>query len=525
LIAALIVVYATAWGPWAFSDAVGYVTAARNVVAGYGIGAFDPSGHFSPGVSHPPLYVLALVAVSLAGFEPVQSARILDVLLFGMLVAVSGLLFSRVLGSRWPGVALSAMLLVHPGLLIAYTSAMAEPPFLLLGLASLLLLAKFLGETRAGPYWGSALCAGGALLSRYPGAAFVLTGAAALMLQRGQPLAVRLRRAGGFVAIGVLPIVFFLIGSATAPGVEGPRGLKVDLQLLPALGLFVRQAVAAVWTWKPLPPAVLLPDWVARVSPLGSIVAPLGVLVLLTFIWLAARVLRRIRAEPNLRALILPEASLLGLLALFVGTYLGFFVAAYLVTDPTPDVDSRTLLPLLPASLGIVLVLCHASLKILNESRALRLGWGTLLSLTLLGYAVISQDIVLGLRRTGLGYTGRDWRQSETIAAVNDLPGSTPLITNEPAAVLLLTGRTAYQIQEIAERRRVETFEGFGEGATPAEAAFRERHGALVLFDTIYGQLGSIYGEAAEARFQTLVASLKPVFVGQDGTIYTYPSE
>src|SRR3972149_10191846 len=131
-----LVYYATAWGPWAFSDAAGYITAARNLVAGHGIGFFRPNGEFSPTVSHPPLYVLTLGAVSQVGLEPLQAARALDVLLFGLLVAACGIMLCRALVSRRAGLAFSALLLVHPALLIAYTSAMAEPPFILLGLLS-----------------------------------------------------------------------------------------------------------------------------------------------------------------------------------------------------------------------------------------------------------------------------------------------------------------------------------------------------------------------------------------------------
>ncbi|HLF81947.1 MAG TPA: glycosyltransferase family 39 protein, partial [Anaerolineales bacterium] len=178
LVGSFLVYYATAWGPWAFSDAAGYITAARNLVAGHGIGFFRPNGEFSPTVSHPPLYVLTLGAVSQVGLEPLQAARALDVLLFGLLVAACGIMLCRALVSRRAGLAFSALLLVHPALLIAYTSAMAEPPFILLGLLSLLLMADHFREPRNVTFVGAALSAGGALLSRYPGAAFVLTGAA-----------------------------------------------------------------------------------------------------------------------------------------------------------------------------------------------------------------------------------------------------------------------------------------------------------------------------------------------------------
>jgi hypothetical protein len=98
---------------------------------------------------------------------------------------------------------------------------------------------------------------------------------------------------------------------------------------------------------------------------------------------------------------------LLLILALFSGIYLGFFAAAYLVTDPTPDVDSRTMLPLLPALLAMVVVFAHISLRAWRDSRPLMLGWGACLLVALAGYGVISQDTVVVCTNR---YTSREWR-------------------------------------------------------------------------------------------------------------------
>jgi hypothetical protein len=524
LIGAFLIYYATAWGPWAFSDATGYITAARNLVAGHGIGAFDPSGRFSPGVSHPPLYVLALGAVSLLGLEPLQAARALDILLFGLLVATCGVMLCRVLGSRGAGLAFSALLLVHPALLIAYTSAMAEPPFILLGLLSLLSLADHLHEPRSATFIGAALSAGGALLSRYPGAAFVLTGAAGILLWGGPRPAARLRRAAAFAALGALPVGVFLLWTATLAEAEGPRALAGAVSILPGLERFGRSVAAAIWGWKPVPPAVLLPDWLGGQVPpqlVSGILAALGLSALISLAYGSIRGLRR-RSD-------LPEKTragrlLLPVLALFVGIYLVFFAIAYLVTDPTPDVDSRTLLPLLPALLGMIVGFAHVTYAGWKESKMLRSGWTALLLAALAGYVVISQDIVLGLHRTGLGYTGRGWRESPTVAAVLGLPEQRGLISNEPSAILLLTGKTPYSIFEIAQRSPVLEFTAFGSGPTEAEQAFHRGQALLVLFESIHDQFRSLYQDRAAERFEAFVSGLLVLQQTQDGVIYEYPA-
>lgn len=524
MVGSLLVYYATAWGPWAFSDATGYITAARNLVAGHGIGAFDPSGRFSPGVSHPPLYVLALGAVSLLGLEPLQAARALDILLFGLLVAACGVMLSRVLGSRGAGLAFSALLLVHPALLIAYTSAMAEPPFILFGLLSLLFLVDYLGEPRSASLLAGALAAGGALLSRYPGAAFVLAGAAGILLWGGSRLTVRLRRAGAFIALGSLPVGVFLLWTASLPEAEGPRALAGTVSILPGLGRFGRSVGAAVWGWKPIPPAVLLPDWMGGQAPAGLLSGMLATVGLVAVAALAYGSIRGLRRHSDLPERTRANRLLLLILGLFVGIYLVFFAIAYLVTDPTPDVDSRTLLPLLPALMGMAVGFAQLTFTGWRGSKLLRFGWTALLLATLAGYAVISQDIVLGLHRTGLGYTGREWRNSPTIAAVRDLPPERSLISNEPSAVLLLTGRTPYSIFEIAQRSPVSEFTAFGSGSTEAEEVFRQGQALLVLFESIHDQFRALYQDRAAERFETFVSGLSVLHPSTDGTVYGYPA-
>jgi hypothetical protein len=512
-----------AWGPWAFSDSAGYISAARNLVAGDGIGVFDPTGRFRPLASHPPLYVLALGAVSSVGLEPLDAARVLDLLFFGLLVGVSGQLISRLLECLWAGFAYSTLLMLHPALIIAYTSAMAEPPFILLGLLCLLFLTDYLLRPRPAAFLSAALCAGGALLSRYPGAVYVLTGAAAIVLWGGSQGAARLRRAAAFTVIGGLPVGSFLIWSASLPGTEGPRALAPGSSPLAGMLRFLRLAGETVWSWKPIPPVALLPGWLTELAPpalIPRIVTAIGLLAGLLMIY------RSLFGLPDpagvLRAT--PAGILIRVLGLFTTAYLAFFLAAYLATDPTPDVDSRTLLPMLPALLAMVVALVRLTWAAWNRKPVLWAGWIALALASLSGYAVISQDILMGLHRTGLGYTGREWRSSPTIAAIRQMPPGQVLISNEPYAVLLLTDRTAYSIFEIAQNSPVAEFAAFGGGSTEAEQAFRTGEARLVLFDTIREQFETLYGGRSDERYESFVRGLTRELQTEDGVVLRYPT-
>jgi hypothetical protein len=334
-------------------------------------------------------------------------------------------------------------------------------------------------------------------------------------------LAVRLRRAAAFGAIGGLPVGLFLLWSATLPGAEGPRALDGRLEILQGLRQFGRGVAEALWSWKPIPPAVLLPDWLSEeaASGLSGGLAVAGALAIALLLYSSLR--RRYSSDQ-------PAESrsawlLIRVLGLFVVVYLAFFALAFLATDPTPDVDSRTLLPLLPALLGLVVGLALLRPGSWRASTALPVGWTALLLAALAGYAVISQDIVLGLHRTGLGYTSREWRASPTVQALRAIPPQRILVSNEPAAVLLLTGRMPYSIPEIAQRRSVSDFATYGSGTTEAELAFRQGRAWLVLFSSIHDQFGSLYGDRAAERLEAFTRGLSLVNETADGAIYAFP--
>jgi hypothetical protein len=294
---------------------------------------------------------------------------------------------------------------------------------------------------------------------------------------------------------------------------------------LPALLQFIHSLGEIAWSWKPIPPEVLLPDSLVGLGPPGLVSGALSVAGFLVLLLLVGGSLRGL-PEHGLRARTpSPATTVIRVFALFAGAYLAFFVAAYLATDPTPDVNSRTLLPLLPALLGVGVAFVEATSRARTDRSALRWGWVGLLVAALVGYAVISQDIVIGLHRTGLGYTGRDWRNSPTIAAIGETPPDLALISNEPSAVVLLTGRTPYSILEIAQLEPVTEFTPFGSGSTAAEQVFRRGKARLVLFASVNEQFEILYGERADERLDAFVSGLRTYVQTADGVIYGPPVE
>ena len=95
------VFYGTQWGPWAYSDSTAYIDAARNLIGGVGFGHLTPSGRFEYVGGHPPLYQLTLAMAGAIGFDIIDAARWINIMLFGLLILIVGLSIYRISRSAW----------------------------------------------------------------------------------------------------------------------------------------------------------------------------------------------------------------------------------------------------------------------------------------------------------------------------------------------------------------------------------------------------------------------------------------
>ncbi|HEX9019216.1 MAG TPA: glycosyltransferase family 39 protein, partial [Anaerolineaceae bacterium] len=227
----VLVAYATSRGPGVGGDATIYLTTARNLITGHGLGWTEADGSFRLLPYTPPFYPLALSLVGLLVEDMVAGARWLNVLLFGATIALVGWYFFHSTGRLWLAVLLSGILATSPVIIGVEVWAMSESIFLFLGFAGLIVLLQYLETPRAVTLVGSALLCGLAFLTRYIGIAFVATGGLALLLlgqrnTRQVRLDLRwqsLRRALLFGVIAILPILAWLVIDFSLTGTVGSR--------------------------------------------------------------------------------------------------------------------------------------------------------------------------------------------------------------------------------------------------------------------------------------------------------------
>ena len=521
LLGGMAVYYAMVWGPWAFSDGVGYIVSTRNLLKGIGLGLIKPSGTFEPLVSHPPLYPLALAFATQFTGNVLEAGRWVDSIALAALILSVGLLILKITGSSWAAATSAALLLVTPSLLIAYTSAMAEPLFILCSLTGTLLIVSHIQKPRTAKLVGSALLIGLGIITRYPAIAFLPANLVLIVIFARRTKRPWPAQTAAYSGIALTPLIVFLVWSFTIREAGSPRALAPQLDLVNKLQVFVQRFTEIAWTWKPISPEAIsmVKHLTSRLTGVEIFAALLYGLCLLAGIIFLFTSEQRITSGSNDNR---PVALLAAAWISASVCYTLFFLVIYLGSYPTPDIDTRILLPI--QICGVLLFV--ALLLLLNERWGrktwVQIGIGVITILFAGGYFLLAVDIVSGIHRTGLGYTSKSWRNSETLHALKDLPEGTPLISNEPMPILLYDDVWPMEIEEISLGQPQETLLPFGKGSTTPEEIFREGSALLILFDTFESQVRSVYRERYQERLETFIEGLTPIFTGEDGAIYRY---
>lgn len=512
----ILVVFATDSGPGVGGDATIYLTSAKNLLAGHGLGWMEADGTFRLLPYTPPFYPLSLSFVGLFASDLVAGARWFNVMLFNATIVLTGLYLYRASGLGWLAVILAGLVAFSPVIIGVQVWAMSESLFLLLCFGGLFALVEYLYQPRGGWLIAAALLSGQAFLTRYMGAACLLTGGLALLvygLRNERRLNLpALKPAFVFSVIAALPmLVWILIDLSTTGTVSSRSGQPASaygqrlLEMYPAL-----ESIVLFW---------LVPDSVTGRLP--GIVRALGWLVPLAGVLALGFALSRraIASQGQNR-----RAGLLGLvLALFVVAYLLVLAVVQVFTYPPVTLAARMLSPVHMAFLILVAALVFFALEYLLRGRRIGAALVWLALFTLLGTYVLRGGLVA--RRfygTGIGYNAPEWQESETVAAAKALPADVPLISNEVTALMYFADRPAYTLQEIFADKPQAQFTVYGAGADESQRVFQQENGALVLFyNTLYEDF-AMYGEQTDERIAALTEGLYPYFVSDDGAIYFY---
>ena len=513
LVGSLLIVYSTSWGPWVFSDSTEYLFSARNLIAGHGLGLYSPTGVFHPMVLHPPFYSLLLSLFGWMGIDLVAAARWINVILFGSTILLMGLSIYAFTHSSWLAIISSILVFSMPALIDINSGAMSEPLFIFTGLASISLILLFLRNNHRSVLLAAAFAASLSLFTRFVGLAFIIAGITGLLVFSPRTWKKRITDSFIFGLVSSLPIIGWLAWLKFQSIIL--RSIQPEINLGDRLTKFRLGVMEIFWSW--LPFNSLLPPYSYNLAKNLLIISIFLTLILLSLtVW---------KVHKNKLKIFNLNHGLffVGMMGVYTIAYLIILTFSYVYTNPAPDLNNRTLLPVQIAFLLGFFILSHFFIRAWSSIK-----WLTLIPILLaagisISYLDESLDIVSQYHQSGSGYTGRVWRASGTIQAIEQLPSNISLISNDSAALLFYTGRPAYDISELTNNQPLMSFPTYGDDPSdPAQIAFRENGAGLVLFNSSRWQFQRLYGDQTTKRLDYFTRGLSLYAQSWDGAIYFY---
>jgi len=235
IIGGVLTIYSTASGPWGYTDPVAYISTARSLANGQGIGYYEAGAKFKLFTIQPPFYPIVLSILDPFKINLVAGARWLNIFAFVASIFIAGWIFFRF--SRVPalGIIASAMMCAFPYMVVMFSSAYSEPLFILLLLSGGLCLLAYLQKEKLSILLIGALVVGMIPVTRYAGIAIIISAGLSILLFSSGKTWTRVKRAVLFVFVASLPILVWLVWVyfSTAHSIGG-RNLEVNWSELAA---------------------------------------------------------------------------------------------------------------------------------------------------------------------------------------------------------------------------------------------------------------------------------------------------
>ncbi len=493
-------------------DATIYITSARNLLAGKGLGLINAAGDFRLIPYFPPFYSLVLAFFGLFTSNLSAVALVLNLVLFAGLIFLLTFWTLRISDRLFPGLLFGLLIAGSPIMVPAYSWAMSEPLAILLGFGGFILLEKSLIENQRFGFWISAVLLGLSFLTRYSSAAFI--GAAVLLIFffEGETLRKRFLSAFSYGLVSVVPMIVWLVMDFTQTKSISSRSM-VNGRLAELWSAFVPKIKHVFTLW-------IMPESLSVTMP-GFLSGFISVFIVLFSVGFLAGAIIALRGGTQYPR----YARMFFLLSSFNIEYLLLIIYVSLNTYPPITINTRMLLPVYVSNFWMIYLL-FCLFEEYNTRLVRSFVFNTALFLFTVfncyrGIRIANQNAV-----DGLGYNSAAWKNSETIAYIREnIAEDQPVVTNEETALLYLLDRRSWPMHEVyvsepdTEYYAYESKTGIENDAS--RQTFRKGNAYLAVFDTFEDQMADIYGENTRERMDRLFENLNILFDGDDGIVYT----
>ena len=478
LVGAVFMAWLTPYGVGIYVDSLSYITSARNLISGIGMGRMTGLGVFKPMTHYPPFYSLVLAFLDICGIPSLDAARWVSIAAFAGTIFLVGLIIYQRTRSKSFSILAALLILGSNVVLRIYSWAMTEALYMLLLFLTVLLLAAYLTTHTRRWLILTAITASLAVLTRYVG--FSLLGAIGLVLflNRYNSWKRRFGDLGIFIAISILPTLVWVIRNWLASETLTNRIVTwhpistENLQFL----------MKSLLSWGLLPQRLTL----GRENLAFGVLA--GGLAIAGMIWLW-------RSWPASGKSPQPEFALLWSCWLYVGM---LSVSLFWI-DATTRLEKRILRPLYLQSL--VLIMMGAALLWQRKQWIPRLA-AAAMCLWLAYFTITRLDgAIIDLRADGQGYASQKWQTSQTAAYLREHETS-PIYTNDLTAVYFLAGKLSVAIPNAWSSEA---------DINLMRSNLASSHGTLAIFGRLTGEF---------APLEQITQGLTQVAQSPDGTVY-----
>jgi hypothetical protein len=426
-----LIIICTRWGAALSDDSYVYIKPARDALAGRAI-ELD--------TGFPPFLPIVLTGIGLLGIEPLVAIRFLNALLFGATVLLSFLIVLEMSRSFTFSFLACVAILTTSGLIEVFTSALSEPLYISLALASIYSTARYSRGSRRTWLIAAAVAAGLALFTRYAGLSIAIAIPLFLLSRTSLPWRKRAKDALLFCLISAIPISGYVVRNLLITGRPvGQSGFSWEL---------MRR-----FPWRTLLRDVF--DWLIPGRLVAGHEEALGLLLLLFILGVIAGywfVYRR-RASRSAKNLFRSEPFVL--VALFVAANLVLLSIARGFFQGGDPFNPRYLCPVQLAAFMLFFGLLGRLYPVIGRLSHVVIAGACLAFFALLALRAIYT--IQYLYREGSGYSSHRWHISETIAYLNHRP-ETPVMSTGAIGVYFWTGRRPADIPRLNSREAVREF-------------------------------------------------------------------
>ncbi|HEX8890163.1 MAG TPA: glycosyltransferase family 39 protein [Pyrinomonadaceae bacterium] len=415
------------------TDSSYYLMVSESLVKYHAFATFTPDGHIKPLTVWPPLYPSLLSLFRLISISPAAAARWINAILFGLNASLAGLLVKRVSrGGLIVAAACALLFLSSTSMLSLHWVALSEPLFIFFLLACLYSLCGYLENKRLGWLLAAACAASMAWLTRYSGISFVAAGTLAVLLLSDLKRARRIVHAALFSLTASIPNLLWMVRNQIVAGTASGKHFGWH----PAtLSLFQDYLITIA--------RFILPE--GMIPATVTALALLGLLLLLALSWRRGHLKLSLNRAQKL-------------LLLFAAAYSALLYISISFLDANLVIDTwRLSLPI--CLIGFILALSFVqrlfasgggnALNRRSRQAATACAILFLCAFTFRGAQWIStSDSGESKNVESSNFTSRYWTESSLIQALKELPPDTPIYTNGPDALYVLTGRPAYPLPQ-----------------------------------------------------------------------------